>query len=158
MNWRIIGALASKDFTLFFRNRFIGIVTILGLVFYILFYFLMPRTVDELAGGAGILRRAQCEVSELLQRIENHEPEACRIICEAGTYFGYTLTNIAHLFNPDIIVVGGSTATYAGYMGAALAAVEKYTLKVIFESCQIVEAQDNQRIVALGAIEFAKQK
>lgn len=47
MNWSIIKALVSKDFSLFFRNRFIGIVTILGLVFYILFYFLMPRAVDE---------------------------------------------------------------------------------------------------------------
>lgn len=47
MNWGIIKALVSKDFFLFFRNRFIGIVTVLGLVFYILFYFLMPRAVDE---------------------------------------------------------------------------------------------------------------
>lgn len=47
MNWTIIKALVSKDFFLFFRNRFIGIVTILGLVFYIVLYFLMPRTVDE---------------------------------------------------------------------------------------------------------------
>lgn len=47
MNWRIIRALVSKDLSLFFRNRFIGIVTVLGLVFYILFYFLMPRAVNE---------------------------------------------------------------------------------------------------------------
>jgi ABC-2 type transport system permease protein len=47
MNWDIIKALVSKDFFLFFRNRFIGIVTVLGLVFYILFYFLLPRAVNE---------------------------------------------------------------------------------------------------------------
>ncbi|MBA7623667.1 hypothetical protein ES703_31065 [subsurface metagenome] len=47
MNWTIIKALVSKDFFLFFRNRFIGVVTIIGLVFYILFYFLMPKAVDE---------------------------------------------------------------------------------------------------------------
>lgn len=47
MNWGIIRALVSKDFFLFFRNRFIGIVTVIGILFYILFYFLMPKAVDE---------------------------------------------------------------------------------------------------------------
>jgi len=47
MNWGIIKALVYKDFFLFFRNRFIGIVTVLAVVFYILFYFWMPKTVDE---------------------------------------------------------------------------------------------------------------
>lgn len=115
-----------------------------------------PRTVDELAGGAGILRRAQCEVSELLKRIAQNETEACQIIREAGKYFGYTLTNVAHLFNPDVIVVGGSTVNYAGYMDEALATAEKLTIKEIFNTCKIVGAQDNKRIVALGAIEFAQ--
>ena len=47
MNWGIVRALVSKDLSLFFRNRFFGMVTILGLVFYLLFYFLMPSSVDE---------------------------------------------------------------------------------------------------------------
>lgn len=116
-----------------------------------------PRTVDELAGGASILRRAQCEVDELLERIERNETKACQIIREAGRYFGYTLTNIAHLFNPDVIVAGGSTVTYAGYMEEALATAEKLTIKEIFNCCKIVGAQDNKRMVALGAIEFAQR-
>lgn len=115
-----------------------------------------PQTIDELAGGAGILRRAKCEVNELLERLDRKETEAHRLIREAGKYFGYTLTNIQHLFNPDIIVVGGSTATYPGYMEEALAVAEKHTIKDIFNSCRIVDAKDNKRIVALGAIEFAR--
>ena len=47
MNWHIIRAMASKDFTLFFRNRFFAVVTVIGLVFYLLIYFVMPKTVDE---------------------------------------------------------------------------------------------------------------
>ena len=47
MNWRIIGALVSKDLSLFFRNRFFAIITILGLVSYLVVYFLMPSSVDE---------------------------------------------------------------------------------------------------------------
>ena len=116
-----------------------------------------PQTVDDLAGGASILRQANCEAIELLDRLAKNEPEATRIIRDAGRYFGYTLTNIQHLFNPEIVVVGGATATYPGYMEEALRAVEKYTIKDIFKSCQIVKAKDNKRVVALGAIEFAKR-
>jgi ABC-2 type transport system permease protein len=47
MNRQIIGALVSKDLNLFFRNRFFGIVTVLGLVTYLVIYFVMPKTVDE---------------------------------------------------------------------------------------------------------------
>lgn len=47
MNLTRVGALVAKDTLLFFSNRFIGVVTVLGLVFYLLVYFLMPSTVDE---------------------------------------------------------------------------------------------------------------
>lgn len=47
MNLRIIGALTAKDFSLFFRNRFFAIVTVLGIVVYLAIYFAMPSSVDE---------------------------------------------------------------------------------------------------------------
>ena len=47
MNLRIIGALISKDLSLFFRNRFITVITVLGATAYVGVYFVMPRTVDE---------------------------------------------------------------------------------------------------------------
>lgn len=47
MNLRIIGALVSKDFSLFFRNRFFALVTALGLVVYLVIYFVMPSSVNE---------------------------------------------------------------------------------------------------------------
>ncbi len=47
MNWRIIGALVAKDFSLFFRNRFFALITVLGLVAYLVIYFIMPSSVNE---------------------------------------------------------------------------------------------------------------
>ena len=47
MNLRIIRALISKDFSLFFRNRFFALITVLGLVFYLVIYFVMSSSVDE---------------------------------------------------------------------------------------------------------------
>lgn len=47
MNARRVGALVAKDAVLFFTDRFVAVITVLGFVFYILAYFLMPSTVDE---------------------------------------------------------------------------------------------------------------
>ncbi len=47
MNQRIIGALLAKDLTLFFRKKVILVLTVLGLVFYLVIYFVMPDTVGE---------------------------------------------------------------------------------------------------------------
>ena len=47
MNLGVIKALVAKDFSLFFRNRFYTLITILGIVFYLIIYFIMPSSVDE---------------------------------------------------------------------------------------------------------------
>ncbi len=47
MSFRIVRALATKDFSLFFRNRFYALITALGLVTHIAIYMVMPSTVDE---------------------------------------------------------------------------------------------------------------
>ncbi len=47
MRLRAIRALVAKDFTLFFRNRFFALITLLGLVVYVALYFVMPGSVDE---------------------------------------------------------------------------------------------------------------
>ncbi len=47
MNWRIVGTLVSKDLSLFFRKRAITVLTFVGLIFYLVIYFVMPSSVDE---------------------------------------------------------------------------------------------------------------
>ena len=44
MNWRVIGAIVSKDFSLFFRNRFIAVITVLSIIMFLVIYFVMPGT------------------------------------------------------------------------------------------------------------------
>ncbi len=47
MKLRVIGALISKDFSLFFRNRLFALVTALGIITYLVIYFVMPSSVNE---------------------------------------------------------------------------------------------------------------
>jgi len=50
MKSQVIKALAKKDINLFFKNKFFTVITVLGLVAYIAFYFIMPKTVNEQLG------------------------------------------------------------------------------------------------------------
>jgi ABC-2 type transport system permease protein len=47
MNWRIIGILIAKDFSLFFRNRLFLVLTIIGFIFYVVIYFVLPSSINE---------------------------------------------------------------------------------------------------------------
>ena len=47
MNARRIAALVAKDTVLFFTDRFVAVITVVGFAFYLLVYFLMPSSVDE---------------------------------------------------------------------------------------------------------------
>lgn len=47
MNPYLIVSLVRKDLTVFFRNRFFAVITILGLVVYLVLYFIMPGSVDD---------------------------------------------------------------------------------------------------------------
>jgi len=115
-----------------------------------------PKTLDSVAGGIGILMQAGCGIEEFLERISIKDPGTEKLLAEAGFHFGLALTNVIHLFNPDVIVVGGSTATYPGYMEQALETAQKHTLPDMFNHCLIAPAKDNKRIVALGAMEYMR--
>jgi ABC-2 type transport system permease protein len=69
MNWRSIGALVHKDLTLFFRNRFIAVITVLALVMFVVVYFVMPSTVDETL-DIGLYAPVVPPAMELIQEAE----------------------------------------------------------------------------------------
>jgi ABC-2 type transport system permease protein len=43
----VIGAIIAKDLTAFSRDRFLLVITVLGLVFYVAVFWVLPDTVDE---------------------------------------------------------------------------------------------------------------
>ncbi len=43
----IIGAIARKDVRAFFQDRFFLVVTVVGIVFYVVIFRFLPDTVDE---------------------------------------------------------------------------------------------------------------
>ena len=47
MNYRGVFALTRKDFFLYFQNRLFAVVTVIGLLAYLVVYFLLPGGVDQ---------------------------------------------------------------------------------------------------------------
>lgn len=66
MSWRVIRTLVAKDLTLFFRNRFFALISVLGLVAYAVIYFVMPSSVDEML-EIGLYAPAMPPILEQLQ-------------------------------------------------------------------------------------------
>lgn len=96
MNWPTVRALVSKDVKLYFRNRFFAFVSILGIVAYAIFYYIMPSDVEEFLDLAvyapmlpPILQQAQAEgltihsfdnQDELITAVEDGEYQAGIVI------------------------------------------------------------------------------
>lgn len=107
---------------------------------------------DNISSGAAILNKAGCSALELKERLEQGDESAKRIVEEAGCYFGIGLSLMIQLYNPDVVIVGGSTSTYPGYMDMAKETAKKYTLPQLYNNCIITEPKDIKRMVAIGAI------
>lgn len=106
------------------------------------------ETLDNLSSGAAILDKAGCSALELNKRLKEGDLQAKSIIEEAASYFGIGLGLIIQFYNPDIIVVGGSTSTYQGYMEIAKEVASQCSLPELFDNCDIVAPEDIKRIVA----------
>jgi ABC-2 type transport system permease protein len=74
MNLHNIKTLVAKDFSLFFRNRFYTLITVLGIAVYIIIYFVMPSSVDEEL-KIGLYAPVIPPVFELIQEEEGVEFE-----------------------------------------------------------------------------------
>ena len=109
------------------------------------------QSLDSISGGIGVLNRAGCTAEELHEKLQQGDPEAVRLIKQAGTFFGIALVDIVHTFNPSHIVIGGSTPSYPGYMEAAKEVLEKHALGTMLEQVKFEAPHDLARIVALGA-------
>jgi len=116
------------------------------------------QRVNDICGGAAILQQAACDASTLTEKLQKSDEEARKIIKSAATFFGYALSNALHLYNPDVVVIGGGTAMYDGYTETALAAAKQQTLTPHFECCTFTAPHDPVRVGALGAMTFAAQK
>jgi ABC-2 type transport system permease protein len=72
----VIGAIIAKDLTAFSRDRFLLVITVLGLVFYVAVFWVLPDTVDETI----TLGVAPAEAGALLEGILDQGDEGVELV------------------------------------------------------------------------------
>ena len=89
----MIGTLVVNDVKLFFRHRFFAIVTAIGVVFYLVIYFLLPNQVDQSLGMAFFIEDREIPLYQRLvdepgdYTIFDSEAEMLTALEETGDFF-----------------------------------------------------------------------
>ena len=87
---------------------------------------------------------------------QNGDRLASEVILKAATYLGTGMVNVVHIFNPEIIVIGGSVSKMGDLL---LAPVRKMVAETAFglvaQAVRIVPAQLGDDVGVVGAAIFA---
>ena len=68
-----------------------------------------PAIIEQYVARAGGVTPARpWRVTDVFERARQGEPAACEVIAYVGRVLGSAISNLIHLFNPEIIIVGGS--------------------------------------------------
>ena len=79
------------------------------------------------------------------------DESAMAALMKAGMYFGSGLTNLIDIFNPEVIVVGGSLRKSALYYQTALGMAKPQAFPQHAADVRIVEAELGDDAPAMGA-------
>jgi predicted NBD/HSP70 family sugar kinase len=112
---------------------------------------------DELAGGAAILANTGLSPAEVHAALATADPRIEAIVQAAGETFGLAIATVVNLINPQVITLAGGTLSYRGYLQAALHAAEHAALPPLWQACTVQRADNEPRVVALGALHLANQ-
>src|SRR5437867_13205971 len=73
-------------------------------------------TLDELASGAGLLRRLGGDAAAVLGRAAAGEPAVVAALRAAGEALGLGLATVINLLNPSLLALGGGALELPGYL------------------------------------------
>ena len=83
---------------------------------------------------------------------------ALEVVSQAGMYLGVGLANLVNIFNPEMIIVGGSVAKVGKlFLDPAREVVRERALSLLVQAVRIVNAQNIDEAGLLGAAAFAFQ-
>lgn len=114
--------------------------------------------VEAFAGGWAMMRDLQAaghrvtSLSEALQLIENGEPDAVRLVRQAGRVIGAALAAPVNLVNPRVVVIGGQLVTAGGahLFAGVREMIYRRSLPLATAQIQIVQSRLHPRSGVLG--------
>lgn len=113
------------------------------------------QILDELAGGAALLKRLGIDAQQLVTLVERKDAEALAAIADAGRALGLGIATVIHLFNPNVVVLAGGTLRWHGYVDAALDSAKEHCIPELWSGTRIHVSTHGGILVALGVARTA---
>lgn len=96
---------------------------------------------------------------EIMEAACNEDTLAIDVIENIGESLGHALSGLINIFNPEMIVIGGSMFTVKDYlMTAVSSAIKKYSLKLVSRDTVIMASELGENAAVVGACMLARSK
>ncbi len=116
-----------------------------------------PQTAEAMRKLTGASAE-RITAAQVFQLAAQGDPMAHTVVDEVETYLSMALTNIIHLVNPGVIILGGPVAQAGDLLIAPLhARIRKLCLKEASESVRIVQGKLGSEANIVGAVTLALQ-
>jgi glucokinase len=113
--------------------------------------------VEAFCGGASLGRQTGVSAAQIFDEAVNGDSEAAAIVRQAATHMGLALINVANLFDPDLIVMGGGVTRSWHQVSPVLAQVLRSSPFVrARRRPRLRRARLGDRAGQVGAVEWAR--
>ena len=98
-------------------------------------------------------------LSDLLQACAQEDMLCLQVLSEIGLQLGKQIANLINVFNPELVIVGGSLADAGGYFTQQIeASVRTYSLSLVTRDTRIATATLGDRAGLVGACMLARTR
>lgn len=92
-------------------------------------------------------------VSTIIEALENGDAFAIELFSQAGAYLGKAIAVLIHLFNPEIVIIGGKVAGARHFLlNPIQQSLNKYTIHRIKQDTEILVSSLEGNVKLLGAV------
>lgn len=101
----------------------------------------------------------QIHIEDIIDAVREEDVLAIEVIEEIGTTLGRAIAGLINLFNPELIVIGGSIASTKEYLLLPIkSAIQKHSLNIINSDTSIKFSKLGKRAGAIGSCMLGRSK
>jgi glucokinase len=94
----------------------------------------------------------------LTPALDEKDPDATAIVDEVADNISFALSHVVHLFNPDILVIGGGLSLLKEHLILPITRkLPQYLLSALLPAPPVKAASLGEDVVPIGALELAKE-
>jgi len=98
-------------------------------------------------------------VADIIEAVNKGDIFAIEIINKLGHFLGEALASLVHIFNPEIIIIGGKVALAENYLINPIEnTLNKFTISYIKKDTKVVTSELQEKVKLLGSVAMVMNK